>query len=98
MSSFILSPAARQDLIEIWDYITEDSINAADKVIHTIYEKFYLLSQQPSIGHRRADLTNRPVLFWPVYNYLIIYKKDSNPLEIVRVLSGYRHVIELLGS
>lgn len=39
---------------------------------------------------------NNPVLFWPVYNYLIIYKQDTNPLEIVRVLNGYRNLIDLL--
>ncbi|MBN9344202.1 MAG: hypothetical protein J0H87_07555 [Holosporales bacterium] len=48
------------------------------------------------MGHKRKDLTNHPVLFWPVYNYLIIYKKDSNPLEVVRILSGYRNLIDLL--
>jgi plasmid stabilization system protein ParE len=98
MSSFIFSPAAQQDLIEIWQYIAEDNLRAADKVIQTIQEKCNLLSQQPNIGHRRTDLTNRPVLFWPVYNYLIVYKSDSTPLEIVRILSGYRNIIELLGS
>jgi plasmid stabilization system protein ParE len=98
MASFVVSPAARQDLIDIWEYIAEDSINSADTVIHTIQDKFNLLSQQPSIGHRRTDLTNRPVLFWPVYNYLIVYKNGSAPLEIVRVLSGYRNLIEILGA
>lgn len=66
MAPFIVSPAARLDLMEIWEYIAEDSLSSADKVIQTIQEKFKLLCQQPNIGHRRTDLTNRPVLFWPV--------------------------------
>ena len=96
MPSFIFSPAARQDLLEIWQYIAEESPENAVKVLDTIEEKCRLLSEYPHMGHKRKDLTNHPVLFWPVYNYLIIYKKDSNPLEVVRILSGYRNLIDLL--
>ena len=97
MSSFIIAPAAKQDLIEIWQYIAEDNLSAADNIVNTIYEKCNLLCQQPNMGRLRIDLTNRSVRFWPVYNYLIIYKDASNPLEIARILSGYRNIIELLG-
>ncbi len=54
------------------------------------------VSEFPHLGHQRKDLTDHPVLFWPVYNYLIIYKQDTNPLEIVRFLNGYRNLIDLL--
>jgi plasmid stabilization system protein ParE len=94
--SFLLSPAAKQDLIDIWSFIADDDIRTADKVLETFYEKFLLLSQQPYIGHTRKDLTQHPVLFWPVYQYLIIYKPKTTPLEIVRVLSGYRNLVDLL--
>ncbi|MBN9344250.1 MAG: type II toxin-antitoxin system RelE/ParE family toxin [Candidatus Paracaedimonas acanthamoebae] len=96
MSSFIFSPAARQDLIEIWQYIAEENIETATKILSKIEEKCHMLSEFPHLGHQRKDLTNHPVLFWPVYNYLIIYKQDTNPLEIVRVLNGYRNLIDLL--
>ncbi len=55
-----------------------------------------MLSEYPHLGHQRADLTEHSVLFWPVYNYLIIYKREISPLEIVRILNGYRNLIELL--
>lgn len=96
MPSFIFSPAARQDLIEIWEYISQESTENALKVLSTIEEKCHLLCEYPNLGHQRKDLTKHPVLFWPVYNYLIIYKQDTKPLEIVRVLSGYRNLIEIL--
>lgn len=96
MVSFIFSPVARQDLIEIWKYIAEENVVNATKVLSKIEENCIMLSEFPHLGHQRKDLTNHPVLFWPVYNYLIIYKKNSNPLEIVRVLSGYRNLIDLL--
>ena len=31
MSDFILSPAASRDLDEIWEYIAEDNLDAADR-------------------------------------------------------------------
>jgi hypothetical protein len=37
------------------------------------------------MGHRRGDLTLYPVLFWPVGAYLIIYRSDRRPIEIVAV-------------
>ena len=36
-----------------------------------------LLGSQPGIGHLREDLTRRPVKFWPVYSYLIVYDPET---------------------
>jgi plasmid stabilization system protein ParE len=49
----------------------------------------------PGMGHKRADLTPRDVLFWPVHSYLVIYCA-SKPLRIVRVIHGKRDVKRLL--
>ena len=51
----------------------------------------------PTIGHLREDLADDETLrFWPIRHYLIIYRPDSQPLEIVRVLSGRRDLKMLL--
>jgi len=53
------------------------------------------LAENPMMGHVR-DLTNKPVRFWPFkWHYLVIYK-DCDPIEIVRVLSGYRDIASVL--
>jgi antitoxin ParD1/3/4/toxin ParE1/3/4 len=44
------------------------------------------------MGHRREDLTPYPVLFWPVGAYLIIYRADRRPIEIVSVTQGSRDI------
>ena len=41
-----------------------------------------LVAERPGIGHTRADLAREPVRFWPVYSYLIIYRPETNPLEV----------------
>lgn len=54
------------------------------------------LARMPHIGHTRADLTSGSVLFWSVYRYLIVYRPETLPLEVIRVVSGWRDVASLL--
>ena len=96
MRRFVLSSEARTDLLQIQDYIAQDNITAAATVIDAIFAAFEKLSDHPLMGHCRADLTSRDVRFWAVYSYLIIYDANTNPLSIVRVLSGYRDITSLL--
>jgi len=55
-----------------------------------------LLAERPGIGHTRADLADEIVRFWPVFSYLVIYRADMKPIQIVRVLHGKRDVRRLL--
>ncbi len=96
MSQYILAPVVHTDLSDIWLRIAEDNIEAADRVIDALYAAFVKLAQMPGMGHRRHDLTSEPLRFWPIFNYLIIYRPETDPLEIVRVVSGYRDVAALL--
>jgi toxin ParE1/3/4 len=71
-------------------------LDAADKLIGEFYDAIGLMSQMPGIGHRREDLTDKPLRFWPVRRYLIVYRFEIDTLEIVRILSAYRDVRSLL--
>jgi len=55
------------------------------------------LADVPGKGHKRSDLTNRDVLFFSVYQYLIVYR-PTELVEIVAVLHGKRNVERLLKS
>ncbi len=48
------------------------------------------------MGSARPDLIDLPVRFWTLGNYLIIYRAEKSPTEIVRVLSAYRNVGAIL--
>jgi plasmid stabilization system protein ParE len=96
MADYLYSPEARFDLLEIWEYIATDDLDAADRVELEIEQAVVLLARQPHLGHLRRDLTSKSVRFWPVHSYLIIYDPATQPLEVVRILSGYRDVAELL--
>lgn len=87
--SYILTPRAKRDLGLIWRYIATDSPDAADDVEAAIYHAFDLLSRMPNVGHRRSDLTDRPLRFWtanPHKNYLVVYDAEARPIRVIRVL------------
>ena len=96
MKKFRLSAEAAGGLTEIFDYIAEDSIAAAQRVRAGIHDQLKKLAQTPGMGHRRPDLTSEKLLFWPLYSYLIIYQPASNPLHVVAVLHGRRDVRRIL--
>lgn len=96
MAEHFYSPEARLDLLEIWEHIAQDNLDAADRVEQEIKQAVSMLARNPELGHLRRDLTSKPVRFWPIYSCLIIYDPVTQPLEIVRILSGYRDVAALL--
>lgn len=52
----VISPRAHADLDEIWFYIAEHSLDAADNVVGDIRGTATLLTDQPAMGVARPDL------------------------------------------
>ena len=97
MNGYELSPEALADLQEIWVYIAGDNPAAADELEADIYQACESLARNPRLGHKRPDLTDEPVLFWPVRGrYLVIYQRATQPLKIARILHAARDVREEL--
>ena len=86
-SRYKLSPEALQDLREIWEFIAEDNIDAADSIQADLFAAFDGLVAMPHKGHQRHDLIDLAVLCWPVRSYLVICR----PLG-VRVVGENRAV------
>ncbi len=97
MKPYQLTPAAEADLGEIFEYIRSDSPAAALRVLVRIREAMRRLAEYPRIGHVREDLADSSLRFWPVYSYLIVYRPESRPLQIIRVPHGARDVGRILG-
>lgn len=96
MSFCRFTPAARLDLLEIWEYVADrDGVAAADAVIANLRAALEHLAEFPETGHRRDDLADESLRVWPVHSYLIVYRPRRRPLEIVRVVSGYRDLFPL---
>jgi antitoxin ParD1/3/4/toxin ParE1/3/4 len=96
MARFALTEIAKEDLAEIVVYIRRNNREAAKRVRGELRAAMRMLADSPGMGHARDDLTPEPVRFWSIYSYLIVYKPDSKPLEILRVLHGARDVGSVL--
>jgi plasmid stabilization system protein ParE len=83
-SAFVLTPDAERDLNEIWDYIAADNPDAATRVIDTFEAAFRRFAQHPGLGHYREDLADKRHRFAMVYSYLIVYRWESTPLQVIR--------------
>jgi plasmid stabilization system protein ParE len=90
MTGYALHPETYTDIQEIADYIAADDPDAARRVVK-IFEAIEALVPMPHQGHRRPDLTSRPLRFIRVYDYLIAYAPDERPLWVVAVMHGHRN-------
>ncbi|MEP7308512.1 MAG: type II toxin-antitoxin system RelE/ParE family toxin [Acidobacteriota bacterium] len=99
MTDYVLTPLAAADVFHIWSYIADANPDAADRVEQAIYDACTLLAAGPLRGHVRRDLTKRPLRFWSVTsypNYLIAYRPETTPLQVVAVLHSRRNLRVLL--
>jgi plasmid stabilization system protein ParE len=89
-TGYALHPEAFTDLDDIRGYIAQHSPDAADRVITEIFDTIRALVPFPYQGHKRPDLTARPLRFALVREYLIGYAPDEKPLWVVAVMHGRR--------
>ena len=91
MSKVKLSAVAESDLAEIWFYIAQDNVEAADRFVDLFYEKCLLLVESPGMGTRRLELSPG-IRSFPFGNYIIFYRSVERDIEVARVLSGSRDI------
>jgi toxin ParE1/3/4 len=91
MPTLIVSPLAEEDLEEIWNFVAERDVEAANRLIDEITGRFDHLLAYPEAGRARHDLlVNLRSL--PVKRYVIFYQSMDDGVEIFRVLHGSRDV------
>ena len=99
MNDFRFTPQAADDLFEIWSFIAGDDPSAANRVEKAILDACSFLAGAPRSGRIRAELTSRPLRFWPVGrfpNYIVVYDPATEPLQVIRLLHGRRFLPRLL--
>lgn len=91
MSSIKVTPAAENDLTNIWLYIAEDNPLDADRVFQSARSTFNSLSEKPNIGKvfesKRIKL--KDIRFFPINKYpkyIVYYREIDDGIEIIRVL------------
>lgn len=89
MPRFVRSQLAKRDILEIWDYICDDNMAAADALLDRFEARFRGLAQFPLSGRERPEL-GRNLRSVPEGEYLIVYRPIDDGVEIVRVIHGKR--------
>jgi plasmid stabilization system protein ParE len=96
---FQLTPQAQDDLDELWWYIAQKNVDAANRVEDEIVAACRRLGRDPLMGTKRPDMTPLPVRFWTVTrfpNYVIVYRPETRPLQVVAILHGKRDLESIL--
>lgn len=89
MNRITFTEESTQDLEEIYDYIAEDNIAAADRHRERLKQRWRGLADHPRIGTKREDI--KPDLRSVTEgNYVIFYRILGDDIEIVRVLHSSR--------
>jgi len=97
MNRYILAPPAREDLIAIRDYSRNGQSKNRSANAGRVRERVPNDCTDTRIGHKREDLAeDRTVLFWPLREYLIVYRVKTQLVEIITVVHGRRDVAQLL--
>ena len=75
-------------LKEIHKYISEDSVNIANKVVDEIFEKAQILEDFPRIGYKYENQDNVRVLLYGHYRIAYLIKDDDENIDILGVFHG----------
>ena len=98
---FRFTPQATEDLDAIWWFIAADNRDAADRVEMEIVATCRRLAKHPLMGTKRLNITPLPVRFWSVTkfpNYVVVYRPETAPLQVVAVLHGKRDLKTVLAG
>ncbi|MBB4153822.1 toxin ParE1/3/4 [Sphingomonas jinjuensis] len=88
----VRSSRATRDLYEVWRYIAEDDVTAADRHIIRIEDKLIFLAQWPNSGALRPHF-GRDVRSFVLGRYTILYRPIADGIRVLRVMHGARKAI-----
>jgi len=86
------TPIAVNDLQKIQQFIAEDSVAMAEKVIQDFFKQFEVLIDFPYMGNALAKRVSfrTNYRYIVVGNYIVLYRVSENYLEIYRVINRYQ--------
>jgi toxin ParE1/3/4 len=94
MGRYSWAPDAVNDLNDIYDYVVEHDVVAADRLIDEIDRKAELYAGNPLLGEERPELASGLRAF-RVSNYVVLYRVARNGIVIARVVHAARNLPRL---
>jgi len=89
MGKIVRTSRAELDLAGIWWHIAQDNLDAADRMIRRIDQRFRVLRDNPTMGDS-IEQYRRGLRATAVGSYVIYYRPTDDGIEIYRVLHGAR--------
>jgi plasmid stabilization system protein ParE len=96
VTGYLLTEEAQADLGDMEVYFERIGSTFAETLLEEMAAALDRLVQQPEAGHARVDLTARPLKFWRVRSYYLIYNPATRPLHIIRILHTRRDIAAVL--
>ena len=88
MHKYRLTPSAKSDLIEIWNYTVETwGEKQAEKYLQDIENKLNQLAANPELGRRRPEISPGYYSF-PAQKHIIFYLNSGRHIDIIGILHG----------
>jgi toxin ParE1/3/4 len=87
--AILRSSRARADLVDIWLYLAERSVLAADRVLDEIERVCGVIANYPEIGRARPEIS-RGLRSFVAMSWVVFYRIEDGTIRIVRVIHGAR--------
>jgi toxin ParE1/3/4 len=95
MASLVFSPQARQDLLDIGDYIARDSRETARRFVGKLVEQCERIGRAPLSYSGREDLA-AGLRMAALGHYVIFFRVSGEQVRIERVLHGARDLPSII--
>lgn len=87
--TILRSRRARADLTDIWLYISERSVAAADRVVEEIDRVCQVIANNPEIGRERPEV-GAGLRSFVAMSWIVFYRIDGDTIQVVRIVHGAR--------
>ena len=92
---YLLTPAAEADLRLHIGAVAGDDPAEAERLLNGFAAAFEQIPKLPALGHKRPDVTDLPVLFWPLRRrWLVAYRTmavhDAVAAVVLRLVDARR--------
>ncbi len=85
----------RQDYLDIFLYIGEHNVDAAERTLQAFDDAILLIADMPKCGPARPEI-GLGVRSLSVGQYLILYRVGEKAIDILRVVHGARNLRSLI--
>lgn len=82
-------PIAKEDIKELYDYLSRYSLEYADSFVEGFYDRIEYLKEFPELGRKYPENENYHQLIYQ--NYRILYK--YNKVDVKIIITGYFTVL-----